>query len=35
MIKGESGGVFMTIKIGMEVSQYYTVLNYIPTILQK
>ena len=28
MTKGESGGLYMMIKTGMEVSQYYTVFNY-------
>ena len=30
MTKGESGGVLMMMKIGMEVAQYYTVFNYGP-----
>ena len=28
--KGESGGLSTMMKTGMEVSQYYTVFNYIP-----
>ena len=35
MKKGESGGVSMILKTGMEVSQYYTVFNYRPPIPQK
>ena len=30
--KGESGSVSIIIKIGMEMSEYYTYFNYIPTI---
>ena len=35
MTKGESVGVSMMLKIGMEVSQYYTVSNYGQQIPQK
>ena len=35
MKKGESIGISMMIKIGMEVSQYYTVFNYVPPRPQK
>ena len=32
MTKGESGGIYMMMKTGMEVSQYYNVFNYGPPI---
>ena len=35
MTKGESGGVLMMMKIGMEVAQDYTVFNYGSAIPQK
>ena len=33
--KGKSGGVSMMLKTGMEVAQYYTILNYGPPIPPK
>ena len=32
MKKGESGGVSIMLKTGMELVQYYTVFSYVPTI---
>ena len=35
MIKGESIGLSMMMKTGMQVFQYYTVFNYVPPRPQK
>ena len=35
MTKGQAGGLYMILKIGMEVHQDYTVSNYRPPSLQK
>ena len=35
MKKGKSGNISMTMKTGMQVSQYYNVFNYVPPIPQK
>ena len=31
MTKGKRGGLSMMLKTGMEVAQYYTVFNYVPS----